>query len=52
MNLNIEYIHCSPENLDFKNEFDIILNMEVIEHVTNVNLFIQNCSEIKNWENI
>ena len=46
MNLNIKYIRCSPENLNFKNEFDSILNMEVVEHVLNVNLFIQNCSQL------
>jgi 2-polyprenyl-6-hydroxyphenyl methylase/3-demethylubiquinone-9 3-methyltransferase len=46
MNLNIKYIHCSPENLSFKNKFDVILNMEVIEHVSNVNVFIQNCSKL------
>ena len=46
MNLNINYICCSPEKLNLKNEFDVILNMEVIEHVSNVNLFIQNCSKI------
>ena len=46
MNLNINYIRSSPENLNLKNEFDVILNMEVIEHVSNVNLFIQNCSKI------
>ena len=46
MKLNIKYTHCSPENLNFKNEFDVILNMEVIEHVSNVNLFIQNCSKL------
>ena len=46
MNLNIKYIRCSPENLNFKNEFDVILNMEVVEHVSNVNLFIQNCSKL------
>ncbi len=43
-NLDINYIHCSPEKLSFKNEFDVILNMEVVEHVSNVDLFIQNCS--------
>ena len=42
----IKYIHCSPENLNFKNEFDVILNMEVVEHVSNVNLFMQNCSKL------
>ena len=46
MSLNIKYICCSPENLNFKNEFDSILNMEVVEHVLNVNLFIQNCSKL------
>ena len=46
MNLNIEYIHCSPEKLNFKNEFDVILNMEVVEHVSDINLFIKNCSKL------
>ena len=46
MNLDIKYIHCSPENLKFKNKFDVILNMEVVEHVLNVDLFIQNCSTL------
>ena len=46
MNLNINYIACSPENLKFKNKFNVILNMEVVEHVSNVDLFIQNCSTL------
>jgi len=46
MNLDIDYKHCSPENLDFKNKFDVILNMEVVEHVSNLDLFIQNCSRL------
>ena len=46
MGLNIKYVHCSPENLNFENKFDVILNMEVVEHVSNVNLFIQNCSKL------
>ncbi len=46
MNLNINYIRCSPEKLNLENEFDVILNMEVIEHISNVNLFIQNCSKL------
>ena len=45
-NLNIKYIHCSPENFNFKNKFDVILNMEVVEHVSNINEFIQNCSKL------
>ena len=35
MGLDIEYIHSSPENLNIKNKFDVILNMEVVEHVEN-----------------
>jgi 2-polyprenyl-6-hydroxyphenyl methylase/3-demethylubiquinone-9 3-methyltransferase len=46
MNLNIEYICCPPENLNIHNEFDVILNMEVVEHVSNLNLFINNCSKL------
>jgi len=46
MDLNIDYIHCSPENLKFKNKFDVILNMEVVEHVLSVDLFIKNCSAL------
>ena len=46
MNLNINYIKCSPENLKIKNKFNVILNMEVVEHVSNVDLFIQNCSTL------
>nr|AAR37559.1 3-demethylubiquinone-9 3-methyltransferase [uncultured marine bacterium 313] len=46
MNLNIDYIKCSPENLKFKNKFNVILNLEVIEHVANVDLFIENCSTL------
>ena len=46
MNLNIDYIHCSPENFKLKNKFDVILSMEVVEHVSNIDLFIQNCSTL------
>ena len=46
MGLNVEYICCSPEKLNLNNEFDVILNMEVIEHVSNTNLFIKNCSQL------
>jgi len=45
MNLDIKYIHSSPENLNLQNEFDVILNMEVVEHVNDVNFFIKKSSE-------
>ena len=45
MNLDIEYFCCAPEKLNMKNKFDVILNMEVIEHVADTDLFIKNCSK-------
>ena len=52
MNLSIQYIRCSPESLNLENEFDVILNMEVVEHVQNIEYFIQNCSRIINKNGI
>tara|TARA_Y100000590_G_scaffold174987_1_gene200003 strand:- start:13829 stop:14554 length:726 start_codon:yes stop_codon:yes gene_type:complete len=46
MGLKINYICSSPENFKKKNNFDVILNMEVIEHVSDTNLFIKNCSNL------
>ena len=46
MNLDIKYLKSSPENLNLKSEFDVILNMEVVEHVSDVNLFIKRCSQL------
>jgi len=47
MNLNIKYIHAAPENLDLKNNtYDAVLCMEVVEHLKDVNLFIENCSRL------
>ena len=38
--LKINYINASPENLNDNEKFDIILNLEIVEHVDNVNLYI------------
>ena len=46
MDLNINYIHASPDNLNLKKKFDVILNMEIVEHVSNVDLFIEACSNL------
>ena len=46
MNLDINYINCSPEDLKLNKEFDVILNMEVVEHVSNLDLFIKNCTNL------
>ncbi len=43
--LNIKYICSSPENLRINKKFDIILNMEIIEHVDDVKLFLRNSSK-------
>ena len=43
--LKINYMQSSPETLIVKKKFDVILNMEIIEHVENVNLFIKKSSK-------
>ena len=45
-NLKIDYICTSPENLKVKNKFDVILNMEIVEHVEDINLFLKSCSKL------
>ncbi len=44
--LKIKYICSSPEKINLKNKYDIILNMEVVEHVKNVNFFIKSSSKL------
>ena len=44
--LNINYKCASPENLDSKMKFDVILNMEIIEHVNDVDFFLKSCSKL------
>ena len=39
-NLKIKYYCASPENFKIKGKFDVILNMEIVEHVENVNFFL------------
>ena len=39
--LNIKYLCTSPENLNTKTKFDVILNMEIIEHVENIDFFLK-----------
>jgi len=45
-NLKIKYICSSPEKLKIKNKFDVILNMEVVEHVEDINFFLKSCSNL------
>ena len=45
-NLKINYQDKSPEQLDSTEKFDIILNLEIIEHVENVDLYLKSCSNL------
>ena len=44
--LKIDYKVASPERLKTKIKFDVILNMEIVEHVEDVNFFIKRSSEL------
>jgi 2-polyprenyl-6-hydroxyphenyl methylase / 3-demethylubiquinone-9 3-methyltransferase len=44
--LKINYQTASPETLKTKKKFDVILNMEIVEHVEDVNFFIKESSEL------
>ena len=46
-NLEINYKMTTAEELALgKKKFDVILNMEVIEHVSDLNLFIESCEKL------
>ena len=42
-NLKINYINKSPEQLKENEKFDIIFNLEIVEHVEDINLYIDSC---------
>ena len=44
--LKINYLCSSPEKLKIKKKFDVILNMEIVEHVEDINFFINSCSKL------
>jgi len=44
--LKINYICSSPEKLKIKKKFDVILNMEIVEHVDDINFFINSSSKL------
>ena len=45
-NLNIKYLCTSPENFITDTKFDVILNMEIVEHVEDVDFFLKSCSKL------
>ena len=44
--LNIKYYCASPETFETKTKFDVILNMEIVEHVEDVDFFLKSCSKL------
>jgi len=44
MNLKINYLCATPEKLN--GQFDVILCLEIIEHVADVDLFIKTCAKL------
>ena len=45
-NLKINYLCSSPEKLKTAKKFDVILNMEIVEHVEDVDFFLKSCANL------
>ena len=45
-NLKINYKCSSPEKLKTTKKFDVILNMEIVEHVEDVDFFLKSCANL------
>ena len=45
-NLDIQYQCASPENFVTKEKFDVILNMEIVEHVEDIDFFLKSSSKL------
>ena len=45
-NLKIRYLCSSPEKLKTNKKFDVILNMEIVEHVNDVDFFLGSCGKL------
>ena len=44
--LKINYECASPENFKTESKFDVILNMEIVEHVEDVDFFLKSCAKL------
>ena len=44
--LKINYLCSSPEKLKIEKKFDVILNMEIVEHVEDIEFFLKSCSKL------
>ena len=45
-NIKIKYLNKSPEQMNHKIKYDVILNLEIVEHVDNLNLYLKSCSNL------
>jgi len=45
-NLKIKYFNTSPEKKEIVGKYDVILNLEIVEHVENLDLFLKSASEL------
>ena len=45
-NLKIRYLQNSPEKFEEYDSYDIILNLEIVEHVDDINLYIKSCEKL------
>ena len=44
--LNINYLNRSPEQMKEREKYDIILNLEIVEHVDNLELYLKSCHDL------
>jgi len=44
--LKINYLNKSPEQLDNQKKYDLILSLEIIEHVENVDTYLKSCEKL------
>ena len=51
-NIQVAKLHAKKNNLKIERKFDVILNMEIIEHVEDVDIFLKSCSSLLKKEGI
>jgi 2-polyprenyl-6-hydroxyphenyl methylase/3-demethylubiquinone-9 3-methyltransferase len=44
--LNINYLNKSPEQMKEKEKYDVILNLEIVEHVDDLDLYLTSCKKL------
>ena len=44
--LKINYLNTSPEKMNENEKYDVILNLEIVEHVEDVDLYFKSCEKL------